>query len=173
KNKFVKKVFTLALTVIAISTVSSEPALACKITDNTCIVKESSNFSALDTVKSYQFVKKGEKFLNTNGNVEQVIRVNKDGSFFTEEINVNTYAIKNRKAACSHPSASLVAIVNLLDDTEKVKTASCCFKYRSVTKYRCKKCGNSSIIQYGAWQKHKKHSYPLFGKKCKTCGFKK
>lgn len=37
KNKFLKKVFTLVLAVIAISTVSSEPALACKITDNTCM----------------------------------------------------------------------------------------------------------------------------------------
>ena len=37
KNKFVKKVFTLALTVIAILTVSAEPDSACKITDNTCM----------------------------------------------------------------------------------------------------------------------------------------
>lgn len=178
KKKYVKKIFTLVLAVIAISSAMTEPALACKITDSTCIVKENSNFSAFDTVKFYQFMKKDnlkkeENFINTNGNLEQVIRVNKDGSFITEEIKVNINTIMNRKAVCNHPSASLVAIANLRNDTEDVHTDSCCFRYRSVTKYRCKKCGNSSIKQYGAWQKHKKHSYPLFSKKCKICGYKK
>lgn len=178
KKKLVKKIVTLLLAVIAISSVTVKPVSASEITESTYTMNRNNNFSELDSIKSYQLMKKeriktGEKFLDSNGNIEQVIRVNKDGSFITEELEISRNTIMSRNERCSHPTQSLVALVDLGDEIKHKKTASCCYKYRSVTKYRCKKCGNSSIKQFGAWHEHKKHSYPLFSKKCKECGFKK
>lgn len=93
-----------------------------------------------------------------------------DGSYVTEVLDQKD--IENYRISCDHPAASLVAVGNLANDTKMVATASCCFKYRSVTRCQCKKCG-AAVKTYGAWKYHKNHSFPLFGKTCKTCGYKK
>ena len=113
----------------------------------------------------------GDTFKNTEGYYERVIQVGKDGSFMTEVVD---FAIQNsQKVACSHPLASLIPLAELDPDTQTVATKSVCFKYRSKTKCRCSKC-NKIVYTYGPWKKHTKHSFfPLFGKKCKICGYTK
>lgn len=115
-------------------------------------------------------VKAGDKFLSANGQLELVVRVNKDGSFISEEYNPNS--IRTRVVKCSHPAASLKAVAELNPEFKDVATASCCYKYRSVTQCRCKKCG-ALIKMHGPWKSVSKHSFPLFGKTCKRCEYKK
>lgn len=130
---------------------------------------------AHDTISDVLFeipdsASEGQIFINSNGCTEKVVRVNNDGSFVTEEVKENGEQVI--KAVCTHPAASLVAITNLTDETKTVGKASCCFKYRSVTQCKCKKCGGL-VKTYGAWKSYTKHSYPFLGKTCKTCGYKK
>ena len=153
---FIKKVITLLLVVAMTASISRTAAFAADTVDHHDVVKVA--------------VKVGEKFLNSEGHLESVIRINEDGSFFTEEYNRNT--AKTQKTKCSHPSESLKAIAELDPETENVKKDYCCFRYRSRTEYRCKKCG-ATIILHGVWKSHKKHNFPLFGRTCRTCGYKK
>ena len=148
---FTKKVITFLLVVAMTASISTTSTFAADTVDNYDISKVS--------------VKVGEKILNSEGLLELVVRINEDGSFITEEFNENT-------VKTSHPAASLVAIAELNPDTETVGKDYCCFKYRSVTKCRCQKCG-ATVKTYGVWKSHKNHDFPLFGKTCKTCGYKK
>lgn len=117
-----------------------------------------------------EFLKIGTVFYGMEGHMEQVIRIASDGSYVTEVLDQKD--IENYRISCDHPAASLVAVGNLANDTKMVATASCCFKHRSVTRCQCKKCG-AAVKTYGAWKYHKNHSFPLLGKTCKTCGYKK
>lgn len=175
KKLLVRNIFTAVLAFIIIISTTAGSVLASET--NQSVAKKSSKncYIASNTVASKKIFKKErikvrDKFLNAEGKMEQVIRVNKDGSFVTEEVDLR---IKGKKKACSHPAGSLKAIANLAPKTVTMAQPNCCFKHCTVTLNRCQQCGNGSIKTYGAWINHKKHNFPFLGKKCKTCGYKK
>lgn len=145
----------LLLTAITLLAMNTHNAFASEVNPQSAIIES---------------VKVGKSFINADGYTEEVIRINSDGSYITTVFDQNIN--KNNRLSCVHPAASLVAVSNLANDTKTVATSSCCYRYRSVTKCRCKKCG-ATIKTYGAWKIHKSHNFPLFSKTCKTCGYKK
>lgn len=119
-------------------------------------------------------IKIGALYKNGDGVAEKIIKVNEDGSFVTESLelprsfaakSINARSVKN----CQH-----VKLLEIYTKTEtsNVATKSCCYKSRKIIKSRCAQC-SKTFTTYGKWEKHKEHSYKLFGKTCKVCGYKK
>lgn len=108
----------------------------------------------------------GDQFINAEGKIERVVRVNEDGSFISEEITGRA------QKQCTHPANELKAKENLKDEISIVKKAGVCYKHRSVTLYQCNKCLRNIKLR-GKWVNVTKHYYPLLKKTCSICGYKK
>lgn len=119
-------------------------------------------------------IKVGALYKNENGVSEKIIKVNGDGSFVTERLDLprsfsinslNVRSVKN----CQH---TRLLEISTKTEPSNVAKKSCCYKSRKVVKSRCAQC-SKIFTTYGKWENHNAHYYKLFGKKCKVCGYKK
>lgn len=128
------------------------------------------NISAKDVQEKN--IKVGALYENKEGQRERIIRVNKDGSFVTESIDMRKCFSTNRVKGAKSCSHTRLLEISTKTETSTVGKKSCCYKSRKIVKSRCENC-SKIFTTYGRWTQHKKHSYKLFGKKCKICGYKK
>lgn len=109
---------------------------------------------------------------NDDNKKEIVFRVNPDGSFITiplEDSEISTYA---NPPQCQHLSIVRYGNPTPIKESLNKSDSTYCYKKRDKYLARCEDCGKPGFTSYTEWTKYK-HSYSLFGKECKECGYQK